>query len=85
LNQYYWEGWDDAASYFLTTKTNLDEALKDEDQSIQVEARYDNLIGKSRILETMGRKGRCDGVPQQSSGEGRCGPTLSIRAPAPGR
>jgi hypothetical protein len=56
LNQYYWEGWDDAATYFLTAKTNLDEALKDEDQSIQAEERYDNLIGKSRILETMGRK-----------------------------
>lgn len=56
LNQYYWDTWDDAASYFLTNKTNLDEALKDEDQSIQVEERFDNLINKSRILETMGRK-----------------------------
>jgi hypothetical protein len=35
LNQYYWESWDDAAAYFLAAKTNLDEALKDEDQSIQ--------------------------------------------------
>jgi tetratricopeptide (TPR) repeat protein len=56
LNQYYWEGWDDAAGYFLASKTHLDEALKDEDQSIQVEERFDNLINKSRILETMGRK-----------------------------
>jgi hypothetical protein len=56
LNQYYWDSWDDAATYFLTNKTNLDEALKDEDQSIQVEERFDNLINKSRILETMGRK-----------------------------
>jgi hypothetical protein len=55
LNQYYWEGWDDAANYFLTTKINLDEALKDEDQSIQTEERYDNLLNKSRILEAMGR------------------------------
>jgi tetratricopeptide (TPR) repeat protein len=56
LNQYYWDSWDDVASYFLASKTNLDEALKDEDQSIQVEERFDNLINKSRILETMGRK-----------------------------
>lgn len=56
LNQYFWEGWDEAAGYFLSNKTNLDEALKDEDQSIQTEERYDNLIGKSRILEAMGRK-----------------------------
>jgi hypothetical protein len=56
LNQYYWEGWDDAATYFVTNKINLDEALKDEELSIQAEERFDNLIGKSRILETMGRK-----------------------------
>jgi tetratricopeptide (TPR) repeat protein len=56
LNQYYWEGWDDAAGYFLANKINLDEALKDEDQSIQAEERYDNLMNKSKILEALGRK-----------------------------
>jgi len=56
LNQYYWEGWDDAAGYFLANKINLDEALKDEDQSIQAEERFDNLMNKSRILDAMGRK-----------------------------
>jgi len=56
LNQYYWEGWDDAAGYFLANKINLDEALKDEDQSIQAEERFDNLMNKSRILEALGRK-----------------------------
>src|SRR5580658_6668491 len=30
LNQYYWESWDDVATYYLTNKINLDEALKDE-------------------------------------------------------
>lgn len=56
LNQYYWESWDDVAGYFLANKTHLDEALKDEDQSIQAEERYDNLLNKSNILEAMGRK-----------------------------
>jgi hypothetical protein len=56
LNQYYWEGWDDAATYFFTAKTNLDEALKDEELSIQTEERFDNLLDKSKILEAMGRK-----------------------------
>jgi len=60
LNQYYWEGWDDAANYYLTNKIGLDEALKDEDQSIQIEERYDNLLNKSRILEALGRKGDGD-------------------------
>ena len=56
LNQYFWESWDEAANYYLANKTNLDEALKDEDQSIRVEERYDNLLTKSQILEAMGRK-----------------------------
>lgn len=55
LNQYYWEGWDDAAGYFLANKINLDEALKDEDQSIQAEERYDNVMNKSLILAALGR------------------------------
>ncbi len=60
LNQYYWEGWDDAAGYFLANKINLDEALKDEDLSIQAEERYDNLMNKSKILDEMGRKEDAD-------------------------
>jgi hypothetical protein len=56
MNQYYWEGWDDAAGYFLANKINLEEALKDEDLSIQAEERYDNLLNKSKILEAIGRK-----------------------------
>ena len=55
LNQFYWEVWDDAAQYFLANKINLDEALKDEDLSIQAEERYDNLLNKSKILTAMGR------------------------------
>jgi DUF2911 family protein len=56
LAQYTWEGWDDAANYYLAQKVNLDEALKDEDESIKVEERFDNLLTKSRILDQMGRK-----------------------------
>jgi hypothetical protein len=60
MNQYYWEGWDDAAQYFLVNKINLDEALKYEDNSIQNEERYDNLMNKSKILDAMGRKQDAD-------------------------
>jgi Protein of unknown function (DUF2911) len=54
--QYTWDGWNDAANYFLTRKTNLDEALQYSDRSIQVEERFDNLITKSDILESLNRK-----------------------------
>ncbi|HEY1526931.1 MAG TPA: DUF2911 domain-containing protein [Candidatus Angelobacter sp.] len=56
LAQYTWDGWDDAATYFLTNKYNLEEALKYEDRSIGVEERYDNLMNKSRILDSLNRK-----------------------------
>ncbi len=56
LAQYTWDGWDDAANYFLANKYNLEEALKYEDRSIAVEERYDNLMTKSRILEALNRK-----------------------------
>ncbi len=56
LPQYTWEGWDDSANYLLSEKTDLDEALKYSNQSIQVEERYDNLMTKSRVLDALGRK-----------------------------
>ncbi len=56
LSQYTWEGWDDAATYLLTNKTDLEEALKYENSSIENEERYDNLMTKSRILDALGRK-----------------------------
>ncbi len=56
LAQYTWFGWDDAATYLVDNKLNLDEALKYEDSSLQNEERFDNLITKSRILDAMGKK-----------------------------
>ena len=56
LSQYTWDGWDDAANYYLAAKVNLDEALADANQSIQVEERFDNLRTKAKILDQMGKK-----------------------------
>src|SRR5271165_1283323 len=66
INQYYWEGWDDAAGYFLANKINLDEALKYEDQSIQAEERYDNLMNKSKILDALNRKDEATAARNQA-------------------
>jgi tetratricopeptide (TPR) repeat protein len=56
LAQYAWDGWDDAANYLLQEKIDLEEALKYSDKSIQNEARYDNFMTKSRVLDALGRK-----------------------------
>jgi tetratricopeptide (TPR) repeat protein len=54
LSQYTWDGWDDAATYLVDNKVDLQEALKWEDKSIQNEDRYENEMTKSRILTAMG-------------------------------
>ncbi|MFZ1917367.1 MAG: DUF2911 domain-containing protein [Terriglobales bacterium] len=56
LGQYTWEGWDDAATYLLTEKVDLDDALVYADKSISNEDRYDNEITKSKVLLAMNRK-----------------------------
>ena len=56
LAQYSWDGWDDGANYLLQEKIDLDEALKYCDKSIQNEARYDNFMTKSRVLDALNRK-----------------------------
>src|SRR6202140_5728051 len=51
-----WAGYDEAANWLLDTNSNLDQAMKWEDQSILIEERFENLLGKSMILDAMGRK-----------------------------
>ncbi len=55
LVQYTWDGWDDAATYLVDSKMDLERALKYEDQSIQNEERFENLMTKSRALDGLGR------------------------------
>lgn len=54
--QYEWQSWDEAATYLADNKMNPEEALKDADHSIQVEERFENLMTKARILDTLNRK-----------------------------
>jgi tetratricopeptide (TPR) repeat protein len=56
LAQYTWMSWDDAANYLLASKSNLDEALKYSDKSIETEDRFDNELTKSQVLRALGRK-----------------------------
>jgi Tfp pilus assembly protein PilF len=66
LAQYTWEGWDDAATYLLTAKYDLNEALQYEETSIRTEPRFDNYLTKSQILEAMGRKDESETAKNQA-------------------
>jgi len=65
LPQYTWEGWDDAATYLLGQKYDLEEALQYEETSIRTEPRFDNYLTKSQILEAMGRKQEAETAKNQ--------------------
>jgi tetratricopeptide (TPR) repeat protein len=51
-----WQPWDEAAIYLTDNRLNPEEALKYANQSIQIEERFENLITKARILDTLNRK-----------------------------
>ena len=55
LSQYTWLSWDDAATYFLVEKIDLDQALKYADKSIENEDRFENELTKSKILTALNR------------------------------
>jgi Protein of unknown function (DUF2911) len=56
LVQYTWDAWNDAATYMVDNKGNLNEALADADKSIQNEERFENVMTKAQILDALGRK-----------------------------
>jgi tetratricopeptide (TPR) repeat protein len=56
LSQYTWISWDDAATYLLTEKIDLPEALKYADKSIENEDRYENELTKAKLLTALNRK-----------------------------
>src|SRR5262249_6757890 len=53
--QFTWQALDEGAQFCLTRKTNLDEALRWADASIQNEERFENLSTKADILKALNR------------------------------
>jgi Protein of unknown function (DUF2911) len=56
LSQYTWMSWDDAATYLLAEKKDLNDALTYANNSIAVEDRFDNEMTKSKVLDALNRK-----------------------------
>ncbi len=54
LSQFFWNGWNQAATYCMQNDTNLEEALQWADKSIQAEERFENLSTKAQILDKTG-------------------------------
>ncbi len=56
LSQYTWMSWDDAATYLLAEKQDLNDALTYANNSIAIEDRFDNEMTKSKVLVALNRK-----------------------------
>jgi tetratricopeptide (TPR) repeat protein len=56
LSQYTWTSWDDAATYLVTEKIALNDALTYANKSIENEDRYENEMTKSKALAALNRK-----------------------------
>jgi tetratricopeptide (TPR) repeat protein len=54
LPRFSWQGWNQAASYSLRSKTNVDEALTWVDRSIRMQENFSNLRTKAGLLELKG-------------------------------
>jgi tetratricopeptide (TPR) repeat protein len=66
LSQYSWFGWDDAATYLVTEKVDLDDALKYANKSIENEDRYENELTKSKVLAALNRKDDADAAQKKA-------------------
>jgi hypothetical protein len=53
--QYIWDGWFDAGQWCLDEKTNLDEAVRWAERSIQMEDRFENEMLKGGLLRELKR------------------------------
>ena len=54
--QFEWQPWMEAANYLLDNKLSAEEAVKDADNAIANEDRFECEITKARALNTLGRK-----------------------------
>jgi len=62
LSQFFWNGWNQAATYCLQNDIQLEQALEWAESSIQAEERFENLSTKAQILEKLGDAEEADEV-----------------------
>ena len=73
LSQFFWNGWNQAATYCVQNDINLEEALEWADNSIQAEERFENLSTKSQILEKTGKTAEAQEIMEQALEIGNAG------------
>ena len=65
-----WQPWEEVANYLLENSLDANEALRDADQSIQIEDRFENEITRVRALRALGRTAEADSTQTRAIGMG---------------
>jgi len=56
LSKFFWQGWNQAATYCLQNEINYEEALEWADRSIQAQETFNNLSTKAQLLQKVGKE-----------------------------
>jgi tetratricopeptide (TPR) repeat protein len=66
LPGFFWQGWNQIATYALGNNYDLDKALTWVDRSIGINKNLTNLMTKSLILESMGKSQEAEKIKQEA-------------------
>ena len=68
LGRFFWQGWNQAATYCLRNNVNLDEALEWSNESTKIAENFTNLRTKAALLEKKGDTKSADALRAKSLG-----------------
>jgi Protein of unknown function (DUF2911) len=61
-----WQPWEEVANYLLENSLDATEALRDADQSIQIEDRFENEMTRARALRALGQAAGADSTQSRA-------------------
>lgn len=66
LPGFFWQGWNQIATYALTNNYNLDKALSWVDRSIGINKNLTNMMTKSLVLQSLGKSDEAEKIKKEA-------------------
>lgn len=73
LSSFFWQGWNQAAQYFLTNDMDPEQAMQWADRSIGVQENFGNLSVKAQLLAKGGKGGEAEEIMAKAMEMGNAG------------
>ena len=77
LAQYFWQGWNQAATYSLRNDVELEQGLEWAERSVQTQATFSNLATQADLLEKLGRGDETEAIMERAVEKGNAGELYS--------